>query len=159
MNLSDFKLDSNFDQSLRKIICLYEPLAEWFIRNQECLGYFEVTHSTSTYLLENDYVHNDLKVLGKMAIKCLEILEESLKLREGKEKSILRATKAAYAMAKIYEESKGDLTEAAKELYVINLPTLANGNEKNRVMLIRSLPKSNKNGTKNRRPGGGHRNH
>lgn len=67
-----------------------------------------------------------------------------------------RASKAAQAIAIIYESEKEDLNETSQELYSINVEGLEK-DETQEIVIKKVLSKHN--GIKNRRPGKGHRIH
>jgi len=95
--------------------------------------------------------------MANAAYKYIELNDNSISEPE-------RAILAAQAIAKVYEESKDLLSKNAKILYAINIPIIedkaekANEHSNNEFKpFTRILTKHN--GTKNRRPGKGHRNH
>lgn len=106
------KLNINFDEKLEPTINLYQPLADWFERNQEVMAYFELIHERCS---ENVYGSIDLRTLAKMADAGLTWLEASNITPEEK------AINAAVSMASVYNEMKEWLSDTAKTLYYIDV--------------------------------------
>ena len=107
------KLNHNFDKRLEKIINSYQPLADWFERNQETMAYFELTHKGCLHLTFPRASH-DLITLSKMADAFFSsITFDSTKYHE----EIART--AAQTIEKIFREEEENLTPDAKEKYAI----------------------------------------
>lgn len=140
-------LNQNFNPKIESIILLSEPLTDWFERNQETMAYFELTHMGCLHFEESAMVSNDIRVLGRMANHALTWLEGNYALTQ-----MERAEGATSAIAGLYELEKDGLTEQAKKLYAIDVELEKTETPKTKVL-------TKKNGTKNRRPGKGHRRH
>ncbi len=106
------KLNINFDEKLEPTINLYQPLADWFERNQEVMAYFELIHEGCS---ENVQGSIDLRTLAKMADAGLTWLEAPNITPEEK------AINAAVSMASVYNEMKEWLSDTAKTLYYIDV--------------------------------------
>ncbi len=114
------KLNINFDSNLESTINLYQPLADWFERNQEAMVYFEFTHKGCLHFENSSMASADVKALGRMASAALTWLESSTASFSPKEKAI----NAAISIAKVYEEEKQMLSENAKVQYYLNVEEL-----------------------------------
>ena len=144
------ELNINFNKCIGWIIDKNKSLSDWFERNQKWMAYFGLTHAGCLHFENpNPYVHNDIRILGRMANAALTILED-----KGPIDAIERADNAAKAIAEIYELNKDNLTETSRKLYAIEIEPLE---KKNKEVDLHILVK--RNGNKNRRPGGGHRRH
>lgn len=114
------KLNINFNPTLESTINLYQPLADWFERNQEAMAYFEFTHKGCLHFENSSMASADVKALGRMASDALTWLESSTASFSPKEKAI----NAAVSIAKVYEEEKQGLSENAKVQYYLNVEEL-----------------------------------
>lgn len=147
-------LNENFNPRVESVITWNSELASWFVRNQEWLAYFELTHLGCLHFENNSSASNDICILGRMANAAYQYIE----LNNDEISELKRADLAVQAMVEIYEHSKELLSENAKQLYAIR-PTFLE--EKTVEEQLESFTRvlSKHNGTKNRRPGKGHRNH
>ena len=133
------KLDKNFSnyEYLEKIINYYQPLADWFERNQDLIVYLELTKKEYCLIYENNqFISNDIKMLGKMTYICFCSLELPFPISpEEKAKFI------ALSMAKVYEEEKGKLDDNAKVNFYLNINELQKENkvEKNTYTLSKNM--------------------
>ena len=110
------KLNENFNPKFENIINSYEPLENWFDRNQETLVHYGMTHKGCLHF-EDKYSNNDIVILGRMAnyaYTWLEMPEYVLATDEEK------ALYASMAMEKEYERSKSRLSDTALEQYYIS---------------------------------------
>lgn len=144
-------LNINFNPEIEKTILLSKPLTDWFTKNQNTMAYFELTHMGCLHFEDSSMALNDIRVLGRMANAALTWLEGEFPLTQEE-----RASKAAQAIAIIYESEKEGLNEIAQELYSINVEGLEK-DETQEIVIKKVLSKHN--GIKNRRPGKGHRKH
>lgn len=140
-------LNINFNPEIEKTILLSKPLTDWFAKNQNTMAYFGLTHMGCLHFEDNSMASNDIRVLGRMANAALTCLEGEFPLTQEE-----RASKAAQAIAIIYESEKEYLNEIAQDLYSINVEGLEKDETIKKVL-------SKHNGIKNRRPGKGHRRH
>ncbi len=112
------ELNINFNKKIEPLINSSKALSEWFEKNQDWMAYFELTRPGCSHF-ENSIASFDVKVLGRMANGCLTWLETKLPCSD--EEKVQNAT---MTIAGIYEESKGCLSDAAKERYFINVEDL-----------------------------------
>ena len=110
------KLNENFDKSLEDKINLYEPLADWFQRNQEMMAYFKLTHSGCLHF-EDSQASQDIIILGRLANAVFTYLENIELLQITPEEA---AFNAALLIAYIYERDKDKLSENAKKQYYLD---------------------------------------
>lgn len=146
-------LNSTFNTNIESTILLCQPLADWFERNQDTMAYFELTHMGCLHFENSIMASNDVRALGRMAHAGLTWLEGAFPNPITKEE---RASYAMQAMEEVYEQEKEHLSEIARQLYAIKVEH-PEKNETQEAPITKVLSK--KNGTKNRRPGKGHRNH
>lgn len=111
-------LNCNFEHNLESIINSYEPLADWFERNQNSMVYYELTKPNCLHL-EDMATRYDTIVLGRMANAALSSL--SIDTQESKEK---RAYAAALAINDVYAREENQLSESAKIKYRIEIVEL-----------------------------------
>lgn len=145
------KLNCNFDHSLEYDICLIQPLANWFARNQEWMAYFELTHSGCLHFEDSPIANHDVVVLGRMANAAFTWLERK------DIPNLDRAYNAAMAIAQIYVQEVESLSEVAKQRYWIEYVDTLEELSQEQQSKVKVM--SRHNGIKNRRPGKGHRNH
>ncbi|MCI8331185.1 MAG: hypothetical protein HFE04_03710 [Bacilli bacterium] len=159
-------LNSNFSPRVESVIIWNSELANWFVRNQEWLAYFELTHSGCLHFENSSFANNDVRILGRMANAAYRYIE----LNNDRISELERADLAVQAMTEIYEQNKELLSKNAKKLYAINRTIIEEGPIEEQIELMEELKECNEsesftrvlskhNGTKNRRPGKGHRNH
>lgn len=144
-------INCNFNLEVQNVVCYSKPLCDWFMKNQDTMAYFELTHAGCTHFENSSMAHTDIKILGKMANAALTWIENKNYPYN------VRAEQATIRIAEIYEEYKDVLSEVAQELYSIDYE-LENIDEIDESHVVtRVLTKHN--GTKNNRPGKGHRKH
>ena len=103
--------DINFSEEDLKVINSYAPLAEWFLKNQFSITYFELNEPHFEPFFEG--LSMDAVVLEKMVNTALcWIKSDSLKEE--------RAIYASLAIDKIYKSYKNTLSEKALYLLKIN---------------------------------------
>ena len=102
-------LDINFNKELEPIINSFEPLADWFERNQDTMAYFGLTHSDCLHL-EDGIAHHDLVALGRMANAALNCLEENFGIDNK-----AHAMAATISLMAVYAQEEDQLSEVAKE--------------------------------------------
>ena len=107
-------LDINFNEELEPIINSFEPLADWFERNQDTMAYFGLTHSDCLHL-EDGIAHHDLVALGRMANAALNCLEENFGIDNK-----AHAMAATISLMAVYAQEEDQLSEVAKEKYRVN---------------------------------------
>lgn len=112
------ELNINFDKSLEKTINSFQPLADWFERNQETMAYFELTKKGCLHF-ENSHASYDIITLGRMANAGLTCLESKLQISPED-----KAKFAAFSIANIYEEQKEGLSNVARIQYYLDIETL-----------------------------------
>ncbi len=105
------KLNINFDKELEPIINSYEPLANWFERNQEVMAYFGLTHNDCLHF-EDSIANYDVIALGRIANAVLTCLEENF----GIDKKA-HAMAATISLINTYKQEESKLSEIAKERY------------------------------------------
>ena len=149
-------LNSNFNPKVEGIVVFSKSLTSWFSRNQEWLAYFELTHAGCTQFENSATCSDDIKILGKMANAALTYIEANNGLSAPE-----RVKRAEDAICIIYEEYKEDLSDNARRQYAIyqeQIDEFENANVEENInteVITKNLVK--RNGTKNRRPGKGHR--
>lgn len=146
-------LNSNFSPLVDNVITFNCELREWFVRNQDWLSYFELTHAGCLHFEEYENASHDIRVLGRMANaahQCIEINNSKISAEE-------RANLAVRAMQEIYNQNIDKLSDNAKKLYALTQDSLEDSVENNKIN--NNIKTLKRNGTKNNRPGKGHRNH
>lgn len=129
------KLNINFNKSLEKVINSYSPLAEWFEKNQETMAYFGFTTTTCVFP-KNSFASLEVITLSRMASEAITCLQSPLPISMEE-----KAKNAALAIAKIYEETKDDLSIPARSQYYINIPVSQTKNN-NGMIRLRKRKKS-----------------
>ena len=116
-------IDSNFDKKTEDIINSYEPLADWFNRNDECISYCEICLDSSLdaykYRILKDrkgykFASNYLLFVKDMTDAC--ILWFNTKYNYSDQE---KALKAACAIKQIYESEKNNYND--KEKYALDI--------------------------------------
>ena len=117
--------DSNIKENILNIINSYEPLAEWFQRNNTPIAYYEFYLDDGLDIIKYKedekerevykYYNDQLLVLKEMVDACLLWFNTKYGYTT-KEKAL----KAAAAIAKIYELNKDKLGDASKKQLFIN---------------------------------------
>lgn len=149
-------LNSNFNPKVEEIVVFSKSLTSWFSRNQEWLAYFELTHAGCTQFENSATCSDDIKILGRMANAALTYIETKKDLSAPE-----RAKLAEDAIYNIYEEYKENLSANARRQYALyqeQIEEFENANVEEHInteVITKNLVK--RNGTKNRRPGKGHR--
>lgn len=101
-----------------KVINSYEPLKDWYLKNQD-----------EIVLIESDTINNsDLNILKKMiisALKWINIVDAGISIHA-------KAFNASESIYKIYKQEYDNLSESAREKYFINV----HQNTKNNRLII-----------------------
>ncbi|MBQ6285813.1 MAG: hypothetical protein IJK67_05885 [Bacilli bacterium] len=122
-------LNEKFDKKYEGIINLYEPLADWFEKNQDVMAEYGFTHKNCLKFI-NKNINMDIIILGKMSAAAFNWLEAtpdiSISLHA-------RAFNAASAIHRIYVDESSLLSDNAKELYNIHKGEI----RKNRLVLAK----------------------
>lgn len=118
------QLNNNFKKEIEDTINFYQPLADWFDRNQETMAYFELTHKGCLHF-ENSSANSDIIILGRMANAGLTWLEAPKALNIPQE---TKAYNASMAIAMVYEENKLNLSDDAKIKYFLDIESLKKDN-------------------------------
>ncbi len=110
------KLNTNFDQKLEPIINLYQPLADWFERNQEVMASLGLTHEgcSNNFSTITSLDFQALAIMADVGLKWLSIKKADISPEE-------KAINAAVSIASVYNEEKEWLSKTARTLYYIDM--------------------------------------
>lgn len=110
------KLNTNFDQKLEPIINLYQPLDDWFERNQEVMASLGLTHEgySNNFSAMTSLDLQALAIMADIGLKWLSIKKADISPEE-------KAINAAVSIASVYNEEKEWLSKTARTLYDIDM--------------------------------------
>lgn len=104
----------NFSNEILEVINSYQPLAEWFKRNEFSITYFGFQEQKYEFAKEDGYYSKDLLVLRDMM--AISLLWLNSKYEYTKEE---KALKAAIAISKIYKMNIEKLSNSARQSFDI----------------------------------------